>query len=150
MKYCVYVQGQISLTPCGIHLFPTLWEAQSVSFWSFLMAFTYRKQFNIKEHVSLNLPSTVCNILEHFYLTKHEILLMFSCPSTNNFLVVIPDPQLNSDRHHKDRAPCDSSNNATSTTHTISVQSYEAMQCVATIHKLSEMTHKATMKIQVF
>jgi len=29
---------------------------------------------------------------------------MFSHPATNNFLVVFPKPQLNSNRHHKDRA----------------------------------------------
>ena len=36
--------------------------------------------------VSLNLSSTICNTLEHFYPTKHEILLMFTYLSVRNFL----------------------------------------------------------------
>jgi len=50
----------------------------------------------MKKHKALKIPSTIGNILENFYAEKHEILLMFSCPSMRNFLVVFPDPQLKS------------------------------------------------------
>jgi hypothetical protein len=47
-------------------------------------------------HVTLNLPSMTSNNLENFYAIKHGTLLIFSCPSTRDFLAVSSDPQLNS------------------------------------------------------
>jgi len=41
----------------------------------------------------------------HFCTTKHDILLIFSCPSMTHFLVVSSNPELNSNLHHKDGAP---------------------------------------------
>jgi hypothetical protein len=42
--------------------------------------------FTCRSIVSPNLSSTTCNIIEHFYPTKHEILLMFSYLSVRIFL----------------------------------------------------------------
>jgi hypothetical protein len=86
------------------HCWAPLRGALSVSSRPFLMAFIHQRTAYVKEHVSLNLCSVICNTLEHFYPTKHEILLMFSCPSARNFSVVFPDPQLNSNWDHNDSA----------------------------------------------
>jgi hypothetical protein len=48
--------------------------------------------FHMEEDVSLKLPSVTCNTLEQFYPTKRELLLIFSCLSVRNFLVVFPEP----------------------------------------------------------
>jgi hypothetical protein len=58
--------------------------------WLFLAIFndihSSANSFTWRSMVSLNLSSTTCNILEHFYPTKHGILLMFSYLSVRNFL----------------------------------------------------------------
>jgi hypothetical protein len=61
--------------------------------------------FHMKEHVSLTVPSTTYNTLENFYPTTYKILLMFTSPSSRNFLVAYPNVLLNSNWHHRDTAP---------------------------------------------
>jgi hypothetical protein len=52
--------------------------ASSVCYRPFLMEYYPSAKSFIWRSMSLNLPSTTCNTLEHFYLTEHYILLMFS------------------------------------------------------------------------
>jgi len=91
----------------------------------------------MKKRVSQNLPSTL--LLEHFYPTEHEMLLLFSCLSLRNFLVVF---LIHCCTTHITKTVhlYDSSNISSSATHVI-FHSYEALHGAATIHKTSEMTH---------
>jgi hypothetical protein len=91
--------------------------------------------------MSLHLSSMTCNTLEHVYPTKHEFFIIFSCPSARNFLVVFPNPQLNSNLYYKDSAPLWLHHSATTTTHMMCVQSYEALHGTASISKNSEKTN---------
>jgi hypothetical protein len=46
------------------------------------------EQFHMKDYVSLQLSSMICNIPEHVYPTKYEILLTFSRPSALKYFQI--------------------------------------------------------------